>query len=549
MSPPRNAPSAPPPAPDIVLIVLDDVGFADLGCFGAEISTPHIDALAQRGLRFNRFETRAICTPSRAALLTGRNPHDIGMADLPAWSRSQAETAPRSFRGVLPSDVEFLSQSLKSRGYRTSAIGKWHLSPEYGAPDEHLQSWPLHRGFDSFYGFIGGHTDQFDPQLTEGDRPVTRESRDGYHLTEDLVDRAIASLSDAGAGEPAFVYLATGAAHSPHQVPESYRRRYRGHYDIGWDEIRQQRLDKQKELGVVPQDTVLTERNPGDPAWTELDATRQRVAARFQEIYSAYIEHTDDQLGRLFEHVEASGRDTILILLSDNGPAPEAGLEGSFRQLYTRDDATLEEMDRGIDEIGGPTVQAMYPRPWAMVGATPFRRYKLWPVAGGTRTPLIISWPGRVRDEGAVREQYVELVDIAPTLLDWVDRAAGNSPGCPPFDGRSFGSVLHDPGASTRTTQYFELRGNRAIISDEWKAVAMHEPGSCFEDDRWMLFDHARDFSESRDVAEDEPEILERMIALWHEEAAHYIEPPLREMSEQLVDLEYFRDGYHPDHV
>lgn len=531
------------PQPDVVIVVIDDVGFADLGCYGAEIRTPNIDALAATGLRFNRFETRAICTPSRAALLSGRNPHAIGMADLPAMSREQAETSDSSFRGVLPDDIELLPESLRRRGYRTVALGKWHLAPEYGTETEHHASWPLARGFDEFYGFIGGHTDQFSPRLVSGTTPVDPPTVEGYHLTEDLVDHAIGALtSDA---PPTFLYLATGAAHSPHQVPDDYLSLYRGRYDDGWDVAREHRLERQIALGVVPRGTVLAERNPGDPAWSELGPRRRRVAARFQEIYAAFIEHTDAQLGRLFNHVREGGRDTIVILLSDNGPAPEGGDQGSFRRLYA-DPEPLADVEAHIDELGTRTTTPMYPRPWAMVGATPFRRYKLWPLAGGVRTPLIISWQGHIPDPGSIRPQYVEVVDIAPTVLEWVGGGPSGTGAAPPADGASIARVLVDPDALTRSVQYFELRSNRAIVSGDWKAVALHVPGTAFDDDRWLLFHHATDFSESRDLASEHPEVLSALVEEWHRQAARYVDPPLREMPSLLRGLHYFDDGYPP---
>lgn len=537
--------------PDVVLVVLDDLGFADLGCYGAEIRTPNLDRLAAEGVRFNRFETRAICTPSRAALLSGRNPHTIGLTDLPATVQADLDDPDASFRGQLRCDIELLPASLKARGYRTFAVGKWHLAGHDPDDDEFdRENWPTRRGFEHFYGFLGGHTDQFSPALMADEVSVSPPPVEDYHLTEDLIDHAIEALDESP--QPTFIYLATGAAHSPHQAPASFRDRYRGDYNVGWDVIRERRMERQIELGVVPQGTELTERNPGDPAWDSLGPQEKRVAARFQEIYAAFIEHTDTNLGRLFDHITARDRDTIVIVLSDNGPAPEAGHSGYFRRLYQGADTPLAEIDANLDEMGGPATTPMYPRAWAMAGATPFRRYKLWPLAGGMRTPLIISRPGHVADPGAVRTQYVELIDLAPTIIDWVDersiRSGEDADGGPSYDGASFATLLTDPTSPTRSTQYFELRSNRAIVNGDWKAAAVHVPGTEFADDQWMLFNLATDFSEAHDISRDHPGCIEALKALWTAEAARNNAADVREMTPLLRDLGYFDDGYPPRH-
>lgn len=533
--------------PDIILIVLDDLGFSDLGCYGAEIRTSNLDRLAAGGVRFNRFETRAICTPSRAALLSGRNPHAIGIADLPAASRSDLDDPDATFRGRLSTEAELLPESLRARGYRTIALGKWHLAG-HDADDVEFdrENWPTKRGFDHFYGFLGGHTDQFAPTLVEDETPITNDFPAGYHLTEDLVDHAINALDDSS--QATFLYLATGAAHSPHQVPESFRALYRGDYDAGWDAIRTRRLERQIALGVVPADTDLAERNPGDPAWDSLDPQQQRVAARFQEVYAAFVEHTDHHLGRLLDHIADRGRDTVVVVLSDNGPAPEAGHTGNFRRLYQGEDTPLAEIDEHLDEMGGPTTRPMYPRGWAMAGATPFRRYKLWPYAGGMRTPLIISRKGHCNDIGAVRTQFVELIDLAPTLIEWVDEGHPR-PGDPPeYDGRAIPTILADANTPTRTTQYFSLRSNRAIVNDDWKAAAVHVPGTQFSEDTWMLFDLGADFSEAHDVAILHPRRLEALKTLWEVEAGRNGAALADEMTPLLESLGYFDDAYPPNH-
>jgi arylsulfatase len=534
------------PQPDILLIVLDDVGFSDFGCFGAEIRTPAIDRLAEGGLRFNRFDTRAICSPSRASLLAGRNSHAVGMADLPADSPAEAAASTPSYRGQLPDGIDMLPHALRRAGYHTTALGKWHLAPYYeDIHQEKRSSWPLNRGFDDFYGFLSGWTDQYHPDLVDGETALASPDHSGYHLTEDLVDRAIEHL-DPRQDNPQFVYLALGAAHSPHRAPPEFSAGYRGDYDAGWDVIREHRFQKQKAMGLIPADTRLAARETGDPAWEDLSPLERRVFARFQENYAGFIEHTDHHLGRLLQHVERYGRETVVVLLSDNGPAAEAAMRGSFWTPYV-ETAEIEEMAAHLDELGSDGTMPQYQRPWAWVGATPFRRYKLWPFSGGTRTPLVVSWPSGVPDAGAVRAQFIELIDLAPTLAEI---AGGDIHDATitgehlPVAGRSIVHVLRNGDATARTTQYFELRGNRAITSGMWKAVAIHVPGTDFADDRWALFDLENDYAESIDVADEHPEVVRELVDLWFAETHGQVRPQLREMPPRIRGYDSFDLAY-----
>ncbi len=527
--------------PNVIVIVFDDTGFSDLGAFGGEIHTPNIDALAMGGLRYNRFDTKAVCSSTRAALLSGREPHQMRMADLPSRLPKPDDADQTSYKGELPANAELLPEALKKAGYATYAVGKWHLSPAYqggpGGPRDPADkaSWPLQRGFDGYYGFLGGWTDQWNPTLIEGNQPVEKPDVPGYHLSVDLVDHAITSL-DAGwkAGKPTFLYLAMGATHSPIQAPKEYIDRYKGRYDGGWDRLRAERFARLKQMGVIPADTRLAERAATDAAWDSLSEQEQRVFARFMETYAGFLEHADEQIGRLIAHVKQCDQfdDTLIVLMSDNGGAPEAGAKGGFRQAYG-DKTTVAEMDAHLDELGGPTTEALYQRPWGNASSTPFPRYKLWPFAGGTRDPLIISWPRTIQDPGAIRPQYVNVVDLAPTILDvaggsFADTIAGVEQ--LPRAGISVrASFLSGAASAGRPVQFFELRANRAIRVGDWKAVTIHEFEQPFEDDKWMLFNLAADYAETEDLAARYPEKLAELKAAWWVEARKYSTPPLAE--------------------
>lgn len=559
VAPPRSdaaktAPTrAPSVRPNIVVIVFDDTGFSDFGAYGSEIRTPNIDALAMGGLRYTRFDTRAVCSATRAALLTGRNNQTVRMADLPSRRTTPDPNDTSKNKGELPANAETVASALAATGYATFAVGKWHLSPAYeggpGGPADPggtKASWPLQRGFERYYGFLGGWTDQYRPKLIAGNAPIPTPDTAGYMLSADLIDHAIDNLaSNRKTGRPAFLYLGLGASHSPIQAPRTYIDRYRGRYDAGWDVIRAERFARMKRLGIVPAGTVLPPRNAGDAAWTDLDPQRKRVFARFMEVYAGFIEYADAQVGRLVDHLKRSGQfdNTLIVLMSDNGGAPEGGAQGGFRTAYG-DATTVAEMDARLDELGGPTTHPLYQRPWGMVSSTPFRRYKLWPYAGGTRDPLIISWPRGIAARGAVRTQAVDVIDIAPTLTDVAGaKFARTIAGVPqiPVAGRSFrASFASGSAPAPRSVQYFELRGNRAIRVGRWKAVAMHRPDTPFESDSWQLFDTTRDFAEANDVAARYPKILATLKARWMVEARRYASPPIDEMPAGLRAFNLF---------
>jgi arylsulfatase len=514
-------------SPDIVLIVLDDVGFADFGCYGSDIDTPHIDELASIGVRFNSFHTTALCSPTRACLLTGRNHHSVGMGVVSNW-----DTGFPGYRGRVSDEALTLAEMVRPAGYATMAVGKWHLAPidETTAAGPYDQ-WPLQRGFNRYYGFLDGATNHWAPDLVHDNHRVEPPDRVGYHLSEDLVDRSIEFIRDHVSvlpEQPYFLYLCFGTAHSPLHAPTPYIEKYQGSYDGGWDTCRDSILARQIDLGIVPAGTDLAPRNPGVRPWDDLSADEQRVCARLQEAYAGMIDHTDDQIGRLIDYLRAIGRfdNTLLVVLSDNGATLEGGAMGSvnyYRWVNGLPAEHTAELATKLDQIGGPTTYPVYPMGWGQASNTPLKRYKQNTHSGGIRDPLIVCWPAQLDGGGGIRAQFVHASDVAPTILELigVDGPAG-------IEGKSFAAGLRDPSAPTsKTVQYFEMLGNRAIWSDGWKAVTYHAPGTPFDDDRWELYHLDADFSECHDLASLHPERMNELVDLWWAEADRYHVLPL----------------------
>ncbi|XVQ10359.1 sulfatase-like hydrolase/transferase [Spirillospora sp. CA-255316] len=534
-------PARPPAgAPNIVAVVLDDTGFAQLGCFGSDIATPGIDRLAAGGLRYNRFHVTALCSPTRASFLTGRNHHAVGMgflADIPLDHHGYTARLPRS--------AAALPRILRDNGYSTLAVGKWHLTPRFersaAGPFTH---WPLGVGFERYYGFLQGDANHYAPNLVQDnhyvDPPATPE--EGYHLTEDLTDRAIRYLDDqryAAPGKPFFLYFALGAMHSPHHVTPEWVEPYRGRFDQGWDAWREEVFQRQVASGLVPPGTTLTPRPDWVPAWDGLSADQRRMYARQQEVFAGFLTHTDAQIGRLLDHLEETGQlgDTIVVLFSDNGASAEGGVEGSVNEhrfsVGVRE--SLADNLAHYDDWGGPRTYNHYAWGWAWAGNTPFRLWKRYTWLGGTRTPLIVHWPAGIRGRGQVREPIVHVNDLFPTLLD----AAGiQAPDAvdgivqQEVDGASFRASFDDPSApAARDTQYFEMLGSRSLVHGHWKATTDHVSKGVldeeelltgsrrFEDDHWALFDLSADFSEAADVAAEHPEVVAGLRELWDREA------------------------------
>jgi arylsulfatase len=536
-----EVPTPPEGAPNVVLVVLDDVGYAQIGCYGSDISTPVFDGLAAGGVRLANFRTTALCSPTRACLLTGRNHHRNGMGRV-----ADLAIGFPGYWGKPPKENGFLSEILGARGYASYAVGKWHLTPEdethMGAPRD---SWPLGRGFDRWYGFHGGETHQFAPALYHDSHSVRPPERPGadYHLTVDLADRAIEFVGDlraVDADRPFFLYFATGACHSPHHAPPEWIARYRGHFDRGWDRWRDEIYARQLDLGVIPPGTALTERPPWVPAWESLGERARAVASRFMECFAGYLSHTDDQVGRVLGFLSEIGDldNTLVVVVSDNGASSEGGAEGSINdvRMANLDPAGLEEMYERIDEIGGPSAHNNYPWGWTMAGNTPFKRWKREVHQGGVADPCIVSWPSRLGGcAGGIRHQFTHAIDVLPTVLELAGVEAPASIGHvpqSPIDGTSFAYLLAPDGASAperHVTQHFEMFGSRAIYHRGWKAVTFHpvgplygdglDPYAPFDDDVWELYHLAVDLSEHRDLAAEHPERVEELVALWWEEA------------------------------
>ncbi len=516
--------------PNVVVILFDDAGFSHFGCFGSTIDTPNIDRLAAQGLRYTNFHTTALCSPTRAALLTGRNHHTVGMRAI-----SNFDTGFPHMRGRISHNAATLAEVLGDAGYATFALGKWHLCPMVEAsPAGPFHDWPLGRGFDRFYGFLQGETDQFYPELTYDnhaiDPPKTPE--EGYHLSEDLVDHAIQFIRESKSirpDRPFFTYLSWGATHSPHQAPQAYLDKYRGAFDDGWDEARAAWFERQLDMGIVPQSTELAPRNRGVRAWEDLSPAEKALAARLQEAFAAFLDHTDAQIGRLVDYLEAIGEldDTLLVVTSDNGASQEgyaSGVIDEMRYFNGYPEEPAEQLTDRLDDIGGPRSHTNYPWGWAQAGNTPLKWYKQNTHGGGVRDPLVIHWPNRVTDRGGIRHQFHHVVDLAPTILDEVgvempDVVGGREQ--LPVAGTSMSYTFDEAEAPTRKgPQYFEMFGHRGIVADGWKAVTWHRRGSSFDDDRWELYHLDEDFSETHDLAEEQPEKLAEMIDLWWQEAA-----------------------------
>lgn len=525
-------------SPTVVVIVLDDLGFAQLGSFGSDIQTPHMDALADSGLRYNRFHVTALCSPTRASLVTGRNHHAVGMGFL-----SELGLPYPGYSGAIPESAGTLPRILKDAGYSTLAVGKWHLTPgNEQTPAGPFDRWPLGLGFERYYGFLTAETNQWAPALVSDNHFIDppRDPDDGYHLTEDLADQAIRLVYDSAhhaPGKPFFLYFAPGAMHAPHQVPREWIDRYRGAFDSGWDNWRDETFERQQRLGVVPPEARLSARPSWVQAWNDTDPERRPLLARMQEVYAGFLSHTDEQIGRLLGALETLGvmDNTLVLALSDNGASAEGGPHGTFNNMGRQvemDDGDVSEL---VEDWGQQKGYYHYAWAWAWAGNTPFRLWKRYSWLGGVRTPLIARWPNRITEQGAVRQQFCHAVDIMPTVLD----ACGIEP--PPaidgvgqqrIDGASLVETFTSPDApSPREVQYFEVVGSRSIVSGEWKATTDHvgsgnlwearlfEGSRTFEDDHWALFHLPTDFSEIDDVSADHPDVVRRLIDEWFHEA------------------------------
>jgi len=541
-----NLPPRPPAgSPNVLMIVLDDVGYAHLGCYGSPIETPNIDALAARGLRYSNWHATALCSPTRSCLLTGRNNHTNGMGII-----SELAQGYPGYDGVPKPSRGYISEILHEQGFATYALGKWHQVPaEEMTMAGPFDRWPLGRGFDRFYGFLGAETDQYHPDLVYDNHYVEPPATDGYHLTEDLTNQAISFLRDLRSADPTkpfFMYFCTGAQHAPHQVPSEWIEKYSGKFDAGWDAYREAAQQRQLELGLIPPGTELSPRHDMVKAWETMSADERRLYARMMEVFAGFLTHTDYHIGRLIQSLKELGDldNTLILLVSDNGASGEGGFFGSFNEnlIFNGVPDTLEQNLKHYDDLGSEKTYNHYPTGWTNAGNTPFKRWKRNVHNGGVADPCIVSWPKGIAARGEIRHQYTHAIDVMPTVLE----VLGVEPpamlrGVPQEEiaGASFKATFAEPQApEIRTLQYYECYGSRAIYCDGWKAVTFHpipgipadgggDPHAPFTQDKWELYHVAEDFSECRDLAAQEPERLQMMIGLWFAEAGKYDVFPL----------------------
>ena len=520
--------------PNVVYVVLDDVGFAQFGCYGSTIDTPNMDRLAAGGLRYTNYHTTTLCSPSRACLLTGRNHHTVGMRSVSNWARAYPNG-----RGAISDRAATIAQLLRERGLSTFAVGKWHLAPmsetSAAGPFDH---WPLQKGFDRYYGFLDALTDQFAPELTYDNHRIPTPDTPDYHVSEDMIDHAIEFIRDQNAiyeERPFFLYVAFGACHDPHQAPQEYLDKYRGRFDEGYEVAREEWFERQKAMGIVPEDTVLPPGNPNVPDWDSLTPDQQLVASRLQEAFAAMLDHTDAQIGRLMDYLEQTGQldNTLVVLTSDNGASDAGGPLGVVNWLRGMNGLEHEAFNlANVDEIGGPRSHTNYPSGWAQAGNTPCRWYKQYLHAGGIRAPLVIHWPDRI-PEGGLRHQFHHVTDVTPTVLDLLGmEAPAVFEGIPqlPVAGESMAYTFNDPEAPTRkVTQHFEMNGHRSVWHRGWKAVTFHVPGDDFQSEAWELYHLDDDYSENFDLAGEEPERLRELIDRWWVEAGRHGVLPLEQ--------------------
>jgi arylsulfatase A-like enzyme len=553
---PYTQPIAPDGAPNVLYIVLDDVGFSAMEPFGGMIETPNINRIADRGLTCTNFHTTALCSPTRSCLLTGRNHTTNGMATI-----TEASSGFPSSNGHVPFECGTLAEVLGECGWNTYAVGKWHLTAEDEMNMASRKSqWPLGRGFERFYGFLGAETNQWYPDLVYDNHPVEQPSlpEEGYHLTTDLTDKAISFIADAKAiapDKPFFLYYCPGACHAPHHAPKEWADRYQGKFDMGYEAYRELVFERQKQMGVItdkaelsPINPYVDEKGPAGQDWPELDTVRpwdslsvdeKRLFCRMAEVYAGFLSHADHEIGRLLDHLERSGEleNTLIVLVSDNGASGEGGPNGSVNEnkLFNGLPDPIEEALPYLDDLGSPRTYNHYPTGWACAFNTPFKlwkRYSNW--EGGTADPMIVSWPARIAERG-VRRQYTHAVDIVPTIYECLgielpEVVRGYTQF--PLEGISFAATFADADAKTdKQTQFYSMGGTRAIWHQGWKAAAVSNAApdnwAGYAEQRWELFDTLSDPSECHDLAAEHPDKLQELIGLWWHEAGRYQALPL----------------------
>lgn len=541
-APPRFEVKAPKAAPNVVIVLIDDIGFGHSSAFGGPCAMPTLEKLAGNGLKYNRFHTTALCSPTRTALLTGYNHHSNN-----AGAIMEVATAFPGNTGIRPQSITPMAEVLRLNGYSTSAWGKYHETPPWEVSiSGPFDRWPTRSGFEEFFGFIGGETNQWDPMIVHGTTPMRKPEDDpDYHFTSDMTDRAIGwvrAQQSLTPDKPFFMYFATGATHAPHHAPREWIDKYKGRFDMGWDELRKRTLARQIELGVVPKGTTLAPKPEAIKDWNDLSADEKRLFARQMEVFAGFASHTDHEVGRLVQSIADLGEldNTLFIyVVGDNGASAEGGMSGMFNEgTYFNGVAESTEFMLGkIDQWGGPECFNHFAAGWAVAGNTPFTWTKQ--VAsnfGGTRNGIVVHWPAGFRSRGQIRDQFHHVVDLAPTVFE----AAGvpapkevNGIEQLPIEGVSMAYSFDDPRApDRRTTQYFEIGGNRAVYHDGWLAGTIHKapweaaPRRPLANDVWELYHVAEDFSMSRNLAAENPAKLEELKALFTREAvSHHVLP------------------------
>ena len=535
--------------PNVLFIVLDDTGYGQLGCYGSPIETPNLDALAEGGLRYNNMHTTALCSPTRSCVISGRNHHSNAMAAVTEFA-----TGFPGYNGNVPFENGYLSEILLQQGYNTFMIGKYHLVPsELESAAGPYDRWPLGRGFERYYGFLGGDTHQYYPDLVYDNHQVEppRTPEEGYTLNEDLADKAIQFIADAkqvAPNKPFYLHFCPGATHAPHHVPKEWADKYQGRFDDGWDAYREQVFARQKELGIIPANAELSRHDPDVPEWGAFSPEQKKLYARMMEVFAGFLSHTDHHIGRLLDYLKSIGEfdNTLIMVISDNGASPEGGPTGTTNELQFFNNApeSLEESLAKLEKLGGPQTFNHYPWGWTWAGNTPFRRWKRETYRGGVSDPFIVHWPKGIQARGEIRTQYAHAIDMVPTALD----ALGIEPPATmkgvtqsPIEGVSFAQSFDDANAPTRhTTQYFEMLGHRSLYRDGWRAVCPWPGPSFAEAGRpfgapisaetlaeldahgWELYHVAEDIAENHNVATDNRERVINMIATWYVEAGKY---------------------------
>ena len=561
-------PRAPDGAPNVLFFVLDDVGYGQLSSFGGLVETPVLDSVAANGLRYTNVHTTALCSPSRACIITGRNHHSMGLGTI-----SETSTGYPGYNAILPFNKGMLSEMLLPKGYNTFCVGKWHLSPpEHETAAGPYDRWPLGRGFERYYGFLGGDTNQWYPELVYDNHavepPKTPEA--GYHLSEDLADKAIEFIQDAHVNapdKPFFLYYATGAGHAPHHVPAEWADKYTGKFDMGWDKYREIVHQRQLEMGILPAGTELSAHDPDVPVWDTLPDDARRLYARMMEVYAGFVSFTDYHFGRILDFLKEIGEldNTLIMVISDNGASSEGGPTGSLNEMcfFNNLAETVEDNLKQIDKLGGVEVFNHYAWGWTNAGNTPFRRWKRETYRGGTTDPCIVSWPKGIPARGELRTQYAHAIDLVPTVLEALGVEAPESVrgvSQAPIDGISFAHTFGEAAApSNHHTQYFEMFGHRALYHDGWRAVCPW-PGPNFteaaqkgrkfgspisndvlvdiESHDWELYHIDEDYSETHNLAGEHRDKLIEMIGRWWTEAGKYQVLPIDGSALQRMNVE-----------